>query len=129
MGALIVVPEGMPDFCEFIIALSGPAVSLVFGIVSVLGFYATASVEILFFGFICLVLSAFNLMPIKKLDGGKALLSLMRHRKIKNADRISACAHVISLLLVVFVLSLCYLLSSCNLGVLIISLALILQLG
>lgn len=129
MGALIVVPEGIPDFFEFIIAISGPAVSVVCGFLGLSVFLMTNSVWTLFFACVNLILGFFNLMPITKLDGGKAFLSLLRHRNIKNADRISACVSKIAFSLIIFLLSLCFVLSDCNLGVLILCLALALQLA
>ncbi len=129
MGAIIVVPEGIPDFYEFVIAVSGPAVSVACGFLGLAIFLITNSVWALFFAFVNLILGFFNLMPITKLDGGKALLSLLRHKNIKNADRISACVSKIGFSLIVFLLTLCFVLSNCNLGVLILCLALALQLA
>lgn len=128
MGALIVLPEGIPDRLEAIIALSGPAVSCLCGAVSFAVFAMNRSAFALLGVVINLSLGLFNLLPVRKLDGGKALCCILRHKNIKSADRISACASYAAFMIFIFVASLCVILSGNNLGVLLLSAALILQL-
>ncbi|MBR6563550.1 MAG: M50 family metallopeptidase [Clostridia bacterium] len=129
MGAIIALPEGIPDRIEAIIALSGPAASCLCGVVSLALFLLSRSPFALLGVVINLSLGLFNLLPVRKLDGGKALCCILRYKNIKSADRISACASYAALMIFVFVASLCVVLSGNNLGVLLLSAALILQLA
>ncbi|MBE6692909.1 MAG: hypothetical protein E7586_06280 [Ruminococcaceae bacterium] len=84
MGALIVVPEGIPDDKEWKIALSGPLASLILALISGLIFVFIPILP-LFFAFVMnLIIAFFNLLPIKHLDGGKALFCLFRSRNTKG---------------------------------------------
>ena len=89
MGALIVCPEGMPYKKELAVALAGPAASAL-GCAAALYAFAVGAV-------LCL----FNLMPAKRLDGGKALLNyLLMHKEKDTAERIcSAVSSVVFVLL------------------------------
>ena len=100
MGALIVCPEGMPYKKELAVALAGPAASAL-GCATALAFFAAfGSVSALYAFAVGAVLCLFNLMPAKRLDGGKALLNyLLMHKEKDTAERI--CSAVPS---VVFVL-------------------------
>lgn len=101
MGALIVCPEGMPYKKEFAVALAGPAASAL-GCAAALAFFAAfGSVSALYAFAVGAVLCLFNLMPAKRLDGGKALLNyLLMHKEKDTAERIcSAVSSVVFVLL------------------------------
>ena len=101
MGALIVCPEGMPYKKELAVALAGPAASAL-GCAAALAFFAAfGSVSALYAFAVGAVLCRFNLMPAKRLDGGKALLNyLLMHKEKDTAERIcSAVSSVVFVLL------------------------------
>lgn len=101
MGALIVCPEGMPYKKELAVALAGPAASAL-GCAAALAFFAAfGSVPALYAFAVGAVLCLFNLMPAKRLDGGKALLNyLLMHKEKDTAERIcSAVSSVVFVLL------------------------------
>ena len=101
MGALIVCPEGMPYKKELAVALAGPAASAL-GCAAALAFFAAfGSVSALYVFAVGAVLCLFNLMPAKRLDGGKALLNyLLMHKEKDTAERIcSAVSSVVFVLL------------------------------
>lgn len=101
MGALIVCPEGMPYKKELAVALAGPAASAL-GCAAALAFFAAfGSVSALYAFTVGAVLCLFNLMPAKRLDGGKALLNyLLMHKEKDTAERIcSAVSSVVFVLL------------------------------
>lgn len=101
MGALIVCPEGMPYKKELAVALAGPAASAL-GCAAALAFFAAfGSVSALYAFAVGAVLCLFNLMPAKRLDGGKALLNyLLMHIEKDTAERIcSAVSSVVFVLL------------------------------
>ena len=89
MGALIVCPEGMPYKKELAVALAGPAASAL-GCAAALAFFAAfGSVPALYAFAVGAVLCLFNLMPAKRLDGGKALLNyLLMYTEKDTAERI-----------------------------------------
>ena len=80
MGALIVVPEGMPDSEEWRVALGGPVASLTVASLCGVGFALVGAIPLLYALIINLILALFNLLPISSLDGGKALLCFLRER-------------------------------------------------
>lgn len=101
MGALIVCPEGMPYKKELAVTLAGPAASAL-GCAAALAFFAAfGSVSALYAFAVGAVLCLFNLMPAKRLDGGKALLNyLLMHKEKDTAERIcSAVSSVVFVLL------------------------------
>lgn len=101
MGALIICPEGMPYKKELAVALAGPAASAL-GCAAALAFFAAfGSVSALYAFAVGAVLCLFNLMPAKRLDGGKALLNyLLMHKEKDTAERIcSAVSSVVFVLL------------------------------
>lgn len=129
MGALIVVPEGIPYNHEMIIALAGPASSLVCSLIFSIAFLLNGE-PICLFGFLSnLVFSLFNLIPEKKLDGGKALYCCLINKKsAETTENICSVATAVSKMLFVFVLSLCIVESGLNLGVALLSFSLLIQL-
>lgn len=127
MGAVIVVPEGIPDKDEFKIALSGPLSSVILLVLSTLLFLIFHNALLLLAVLMNLVLSIFNLLPIKKLDGGKALWCYLSEKQ-KNAERICSAASVCAKILFLIVSFILYYLCECNFGVLILLFSLNLQL-
>ncbi len=129
MGALIVCPEGMSDADESLTALSGPLVSLFCGLTASVWFAFSGSADALYTAVINSVLGVFNLMPIKKLDGGKALCCSLAARNIKKetAEHICSAASVISKCLFVGIALICISASDFNFGVILLFSALIFQ--
>ena len=129
MGALIVCPEGIPDADECVIALTGPLFSLFLFVLSALLYLAFGSTVFLFSAVINLVLSLFNLLPERKLDGGKALLCFLLCKTNKEtAEQIcTAVSFAATLLLSAVMLFLIYL-SGFNAGVILLSGTLLIQL-
>jgi stage IV sporulation protein FB len=68
---------------EIIIALAGPAVNLLIFILFSLAF---KNIGLETFGYINLILAIFNLLPIEKLDGGRAVKALM----LQNVEYVRA---------------------------------------
>lgn len=128
MGALIVCPEGMPDKDECVIAISGPLVSVFCSLISFLWFAIDSSAYALFAAVINAVFGVFNLMPIKKLDGGKALCCYLSHKNKKSAELICSVASVCARAVFVLFGVLCVILSDCNAGVCALVLSLLVQL-
>ena len=81
MGALIVCPEGICYKQDMLIALSGPLVSLLTGVFFLAVYFVFNNTYLLFCGLSNLVLCLFNMLPIKKLDGGKALYCYLLWRR------------------------------------------------
>lgn len=128
MGALIVCPEGLSYRDEAVIALSGPMFSLAASFIAFCIYALSKNVYLFFFGFINLFLAVFNLLPVKRSDGGKALFCLLMQRNIENADRICSFASIASRLTVLTLASVSIALSGYNLGVILLLFALLLQL-
>ena len=128
MGALIVCPEGIPDRDEFVIALSGPLFSLVLSLVFTCLFFALGGVLLLFGAVINASLGTFNLLPVSKLDGGKALFCFLSYKGVKNASRICNIASAVSKSIFVAASVLCAMATDFNLGVILLLLALLFQL-
>ena len=127
MGALIVCPEGIPYHDEYKIALSGPLASLIFALVASILISLTGGTIWFFCLLINLVLGLFNLMPIKKLDGGKALCCFILAKQ-KNAEPLCSAISILFKFLFLVLLGLAVACSEFNIGVLLLSLALIFQL-
>lgn len=127
MGALIVLPEGINHRGESIIALSGPAFSF-FGALALAFAFVIVKAPLLLFGAVvnCL-LALFNLMPVRKLDGGKALYCFLAYKN-KKAERFCSAASITAKAVFVFFVTLCFMLSDMNLGVALLGIALVLQL-
>ena len=128
MGALIVCPEGIADKSECVIAISGPLVSVICALFSLLWFALDSSAYSLFAALINAVLGLFNLMPIKKLDGGKALCCYLSYKNKKSAERICSVASVCSKIVFALFGIICVILSDCNIGVCVLVLSLLVQL-
>ncbi len=131
MGALLVCPEGIPYNKETVIALSGPLTSLFAGGISLILGILFKNHLWLFSAVVNMVLGLFNLMPFKKLDGGKALFCGLMSRpdsKQKKAERICSAASVVAKIIFTF-LSVCFVVAcGYNLGVILLSASLIVQL-
>ncbi len=131
MGAVIVCPEGIPDKKEAVIAISGPAVSLLCAFVSAVLYLSEPGVILLYAVIINLVLGLFNLMPIKKLDGGKALYCFLSEKtghKKETAERFCSAVSTVTKLLFASLSAVCIVLSGFNLGVTLLVIALAIQL-
>ncbi len=129
MGALIVCPEGIPDRDEAIIAASGPTVSLLMSLASGAVFLSTRSVDALFPALVNFIFGFFNLLPVRKLDGGKALSCFLSGRvDDKKRDRICRISDLVSKLIFALILALAVCMSGYNPGVFMLSLSLLLQL-
>lgn len=128
MGALIVCPEGISDINEMKIALLGPIFSLVTAVVSLFVYFINGSILALFFAIINLFFGIFNLLPIKKSDGGKAISSFLSYRQVEKRDKICAIASFISKAIFIFVALLCVIYSSFNWGVILLTVAMVFQL-
>lgn len=128
MGALIVCPEGLSYRDETVIALSGPMFSLAASLIAICAYALSKNVYLFFFSFINLFLAVFNLLPVKRSDGGKALFCLLMHGNKENAERICLTASKCSKLLLVLLISAGMVLSDFNLGAAMLSIALIFQL-
>lgn len=128
MGALIVCPEGINHRHEALIALSGPAVSLALASCASLCFVVTGAAEMLFAAVVNFVLGLFNLMPIRKLDGGKALFCILSHKKTEATEQICSAASLASKILFFVFVTVCITASGFNLGVIVLSVSLLIQL-
>ena len=131
MGALIVCPEGIPDRIELKIALGGPLASLLCALIC-FAFLKFFSVPVLLYAaLVNCVLGLFNLMPVKKLDGGKALacfLSVKYPEKEKTAELICSAASVFSIVIFIILEITAVFAAGFNLGVIILSAVLLFQL-
>ncbi len=130
MGAVIVCPEGIPDRDETVIAISGPLASVVCAVISFFLYSSVGSAVSLYAVAINLVLGMFNLLPIKKLDGGKALYCFISEKtdKKETAERFCSAVSAVTKLLFVSVSVICIISSGFNLGVTVLALALAIQL-
>lgn len=126
MGALIVCPEGIPYRDDGIIALAGPFVSLACALGFWLCFFINGWEYALYGGVINLTLGLFNLMPIRKLDGGKALYCFLANKKAE-VEKYCALASAFGFILFSFFLLCCIYASGYNLGVILLSVTLIFQ--
>ena len=129
MGALIVCPEGMSDGDESLTALSGPLVSIFLGLAALACFAASGSTDALYAAVINVVLGVFNLMPIKKLDGGKALCCYLsaRNTEKETAEQLCSAASVVSKCVFVGIALICISATDFNLGVMLLFSTLIFQ--
>ncbi len=143
MGALIVVPEGIPDDKEWKIAISGPLASLALALASGVLFALFPILPFLFSFVINIIIAFFNLLPIKHLDGGKALFCFLNSRKAKNpiaesiapwesaekkTERICSALSLLSVMFFVFISTLCVAITGFNLGAVLLLAVLIIQL-
>lgn len=126
MGALIVVPEGIPDRDEVVIAVAGPLASLLAAFAASAVFALNGNAVALFAVLINLTLGIFNLLPVRKLDGGKALCCLVAHKK--SGELVCRAASAGAKIIFVAVAVLCVVSSEFNLGVIVLSSVLLLQL-
>lgn len=130
MGAVIVCPEGIPDREECIIALGGPLTSLICAMLTFVLFAFTGNIYLAYGAVINTALGLFNLIPISKLDGGKALKCFLNGKNIKReaAEHFCSAASLISKALFTFVTLLCIVATQFNWGVIALSTALLSQL-
>lgn len=127
MGALIEVPEGIPDRDEFVIAVAGPLASLIAACAAMVCFAVVGSAIALFAAVVNCVLGLFNLLPVRKLDGGKALCCFLAYKNKKGGERICSAASVAATTVFVTFAAVCVILSDYNLGVIVLSAALLWQ--
>ncbi len=127
MGALIVCPEGISYLHETVIALSGPIASLLTSAIAFCVYAVSREASSLFVAFVNLLLGVFNLMPIEKLDGGKALYCFLSHKNNESCRRISSAASYASKAVVIILVSFAVIVSGGNLGAIVLSAALLLQ--
>jgi stage IV sporulation protein FB len=128
MGALIVCPESITYRDETVIALSGPISSAVASFAAFCIYSLTFDEYIFFFAFINLTLAVFNLLPIKSLDGGKALNCFLLYKGKENCERICSAASVFAKVTLVILMLAGVVSSGYNLGVILLSSALLFQL-
>lgn len=129
MGALIVCPEGISDLDEALIALAGPLFSLALFAFFSVGYLIFGSVFCLFAAIINLVLAVFNLLPERKLDGGKALYCFLLSRTNKETtEQICSVASFAATAVLVSAVLYFIIVSGFNAGVLLLSGTLLLQL-
>lgn len=129
MGALIVCPEGIPHRDEFKIAIAGPLFSVGAAFCALGLFLIFNSVEMLFALTINLVFGFFNLLPVKKLDGGKALFSFVAEKWDEfSAERISRAVSTISTLFFLSFVVFCAVESGFNWGAVLLCMTLVCQL-
>ncbi len=128
MGALIVCPESITYRDEALIALSGPFASLTASMIAFCVYAAESNAYSFFFAFVNTVLALFNLLPIEKLDGGKALACVLLHKSKENCERICSAVSKVTKLLLVLIIACGIASSGCNLGVILLSVTLLLQL-
>lgn len=128
MGALIVVPEGMSFRDELSVALSGPAASLSLFLLSLFFSVFFRSDYIIFSAAVNFTLFFINMLPIKKLDGGKALSCFLAIKSPENeketASRLCDAVSNVSVILFFILGALALLLTKANLGLFICFLAL-----
>ncbi|MBO4277469.1 MAG: hypothetical protein J5925_03615, partial [Clostridia bacterium] len=77
MGAVIVCPEGLSYREELFVALAGPFFSFAAALFCGVFYAFCGGVYPLYACLVNSLLAFFNLLPIKKLDGGKALFCLL----------------------------------------------------
>lgn len=131
MGALIVLPEGIPDKDEYKIAIFGPLASLLLSFISFVMLLIFPATPMLFSALINLTLALFNLMPIKKLDGGKAINCFLNYKypqKEKRTEKICSLLSSICKLLFLLLVSFFMAVTDFNLGVILLSAVLLVQL-
>ncbi len=128
MGALIVCPESITYKDETFIALSGPIASLTVSIIAFCIYALTFDEYIFFFAFINLTLAVFNLLPIKRLDGGKALFCFLLYKGKESCERICSAASVFAKVMLIILMLSGIVSSEYNLGVILLSSALLFQL-
>ena len=128
LGALIVCPEGMPDRDELTVALAGPLASLSAFAVFCPLYLVFGGAHLLFAAAVNLALGTFNLIPCKKLDGGKALYCLLTGKtEQKKAYAVCSAVSYICAALFAVICALAFIASGCNVGLMIVSVSLLLQ--
>ncbi|MBR5779429.1 MAG: site-2 protease family protein [Clostridia bacterium] len=127
MGALIVCPEGISYLHETVIALSGPFASILTSCAAFCVYAISKDDAVFFVAFINLLLGAFNLMPIEKLDGGKALYCFLSYKNKEDRRRITSAASYVAKLVIFILVTVALISSGGNLGAIVLSLALLMQ--
>lgn len=128
MGALIVCPESIPYKDETAIALSGPILSLTASLTAFCVYAANGNAYCFFFAFMNALLALFNLLPIEKLDGGKALACFLLYKNKENCEHICSAVSKAAKLLLVLIITCGIASSGCNFGVILLSVTLLFQL-
>ena len=130
MGAVIVCPEGIACKEELAVALAGPAFSFAAALACFFAFLLTGGVYPLYACLINALLAFFNLLPLKKLDGGKALFNLLcvRGADCERCARVCSAANVCAAALCALLALAAFFNSGFNPGVAVLVLSLAMQL-
>lgn len=88
---------------DFLIAVSGPIVNFILFLALYYNYSLFENRFVGYFGLINLVLGLFNLLPVKGLDGGTALLSLLC--KFTDINKAELCVRILSLAVATAVLT------------------------
>ena len=128
-GALIVYSEENSDYSNDIrISLSGPLFSLALSAFSFCLFLILKEPYSLFACILNIFFGLFNLVPEKKLDGGRALYAfLMKKYENEKAERISSALSVVSKIFFICLGTVLAFLSDFNSGVLTLVCVLLVQ--
>lgn len=90
--------------CEVIILLAGPAAGLALALVSSMLGNLTTNGFLLYTAGISLVLTVYNMLPALPLDGGRALLIIIRRfTEAKIAERIMQCMSITTALVLALI--------------------------
>lgn len=126
IGAVIVRSDGGGYKNDAAIALSGPIFSLLGAIISAVIYMGSENVYAFFGLMINAVFALFNLLPLKRLDGGCALFALMCNRFEQKTAEAAASAVSMLLSIALALLSVAaFVLSDYNAGVLLLAGALL----
>lgn len=102
LGGINIINQSKTCFSlneEIIIALSGPFINLILIFLSCFVYTFLKNEKLLTFASVNIILMVFNLLPIKSLDGGRALFFLLA----KNYD-ISFCKYIVNFFSIFFII-------------------------
>ncbi len=87
---------------DILIALAGPLINILMFICLYFNFAAFGNMTVLIYALLNLIYGVFNLLPVKGLDGGTILYSILC--KFKNPDKSALIMKIINLILAVAVI-------------------------